>query len=75
MWYVLDSLHFGGAIKCRLKVHELNCREMSEVITASQFDIIFSKSLSALYRIAGIFRGGNISRFAVVFVQATIFAG
>ena len=30
---------------------------------------------SITYRIAGIFRGGNISRFAVVFVQATIFAG
>ena len=25
--------------------------------------------------IAGIFRGGKISRFAVVFVQATIFVG
>ena len=28
-----------------------------------------------VYRIVGIFRGGKISRFAVVFVQATIFAG
>ena len=22
MWYVLDSLNFGGAIKCRLKVYD-----------------------------------------------------